>query len=67
MITIYSFALGQVAVILSGEETISVTSNNPFDISAMVNQDLRTIWLTAYPPFTLKNRPSIAMKTVQES
>ena len=60
--TVDGFALRQVAIILASEKTISISAYNPLDIPKRYQRwkglpfRLRKI---AYPPFTLKNRPSM--------
>lgn len=59
--TIYRLALGQVGIVLAGEEAVSIPADNAFDIAVPVGE--HTILLlgerVTYPPFTLKNRPSM--------
>lgn len=59
--TIYRLALGQVGIVLAGEEAVSITADNAFDIAAQVGKHtiLPLGERVTYPPFTLKNRPSM--------
>jgi len=48
-VTVYRFALSKVAVALSSEKTISISSDNAFDVSAVVSLDLKIYMPNSVP------------------
>ena len=59
--TVYRLALREIAVVLTGEESISVSSHYAFDIpfALEVSLEILAMLYYTYPPWTLKKRPSM--------
>ena len=59
--TIYRLTLREIAVVLAGEESISVSSHYAFDIpfTLEVSLEILAMLYYTYPPLTLKKRPSM--------